>query len=444
MAGYEPLISLLRLEATQLYEEGRDIDRAAANARIDACGTDKTALMAFYGEMQQAPMREGFAYSEPTELDGIKAECDFPQEEAYTAIDADRFHGAWLGRCIGCAIGQPVEGWSAEKITEWYKNAGKYPIRGFVPTVSGTERNEGGATDEKICRMPTDDDIRYTVLNYLVQRSHGADFNSCDVAEMWLHKLPFREVCTAETQAYLNFANIDGMLPWSRVSNAMELMREAKVNTYLNPYREWIGAQIRGDYFGYINPCNPKTAADMAFRDASISHVKNGIYGEMWASAMIACAFGSDDIKSVIRGGLAYVPKTSRLYEAVNRIIGYYDSGMSYDDCMNDIRTRWNEADGHDWCHTISNAEIVAMSLLFGKKDYGKTICMAVTPGFDTDCNAATAGSVLGVMLGAAALPAEWTAQVGDTLHTSIFGVGTVSISEMAKKTLNHLAKEEE
>ena len=182
----------------------------------------------------------------------------------------------------------------------------------------------------------------------------------------------------------------------------------------------------------------------MAFRDASISHVKNGIYGEMWASAMIACAFGSDDIKSVIRGGLAYVPKTSRLYEAVNRIIGYYDSGMSYDDCMNDIRTRWNEADGHDWCHTISNAEIVAMSLLFGKKDYGKTICMAVTPGFDTDCNAATAGSVLGVMLGAAALPAEWTAQVGDTLHTSIFGVGTVSISEMAKKTLNHLAKEEE
>ena len=83
--------------------------------------------------------------------------------------------------------------------------------------------------------MPTDDDIRYTVLNYLVQRSHGADFNSCDVAEMWLHKLPFREVCTAETQAYLNFVNIDGILPWSRVPNAMELMREAKVNTYLNP-----------------------------------------------------------------------------------------------------------------------------------------------------------------------------------------------------------------
>ena len=156
---------------------------------------------------------------------------------------------------------------------------------------------------------------------------------------------------------------------------------------------------------------------------------------------MIACAFGTNDMKEVIRGGLAYIPKTSRLYEAINKIIANYDSGMSYDECMTDIRTRWNEANGHDWCHTISNAEIVAMALLFGEYDYGKTVCMAVAPGFDTDCNAATAGSVLGVMLGASALPAEWTEQVGDTLHTSIFGVGTVSISEMAKKTLDHLAK---
>ena len=277
--------------------------------------------------------------------------------------------------------------------------------------------------------MPVDDDTNYIVIGYRIIKDYGREFTAADVASAWLKLQPKDAYCTAERVAFRNFVN--GYLPPASAH-------------YKNPYREWIGAQIRGDYFGYINPCDPKTAADMAFRDASISHVKNGIYGEMWASAMIACAFGSDDIKSVIRGGLAYVPKTSRLYEAVNKIIEYYDSGMSYDDCMNDIRTRWNEANGHDWCHTISNAEIVTMALLWGEKDYGKTICMAVTPGFDTDCNAATAGSVLGVLLGAAALPTEWTAQVGDTLHTSIFGVGTVSISEMAKKTLDHLAKEEE
>ena len=429
MAGYEPLISLLRLEATQLYEEGRDIDRAAANARIDACGTDKTAFMAFYGEMQQAPMREGFAYSEPTELDGIKAECDFPQEEAYTAIDADRFHGAWLGRCIGCAIGQPVEGWSAEKITEWYKNAGKYPICGFVPTVSGTERNEGGATDEKICHMPTDEDIRDTVLNYLVQRSHGADFNSCDVAEMWLHKLPFREVCTAETQAYLNFANIDGILPWSRVPNAMELMREAKVNTYLNPYREWIGAQIRADAFGYIQAGMPGKAAEAAYKDAWFSHVKNGIYGEMFFAAMIAAAFTESSLDECFFKALAVVPKKSRFYEAA---LAARESALAATDRAEYIAQVIAEAKKYHPVHTINNAQICISAMFFCRGDFRESVCFAIECGFDTDCNGATIGSVLGALHGAAGIPADLKEPLNDEFSTGIVPYENYSISRFA------------
>ena len=82
---------------------------------------------------------------------------------------------------------------------------------------------------------------------------------------------------------------------------------------------------------------------------------------------------------------------------------------------------------------------IVAAALLYGNGDYGKSICMAVETGFDTDCNGATVGSILGMANGIKSIPEYWTKPINDTLHTTIFGVGTVKISDMAKKTLKHM-----
>lgn len=59
--------------------------------------------------------------------------------------------------------------------------------------------------------------------------------------------------------------------------------------------------------------------------------------------------------------------------------------------------------------------------------------------GFDTDCNGATVGSVLGMAHGLDGIPACWQAPIHDTLHTSIFGVGTVKISERVKMTMEHI-----
>jgi len=80
---------------------------------------------------------------------------------------------------------------------------------------------------------------------------------------------------------------------------------------------------------------------------------------------------------------------------------------------------------------------VVCTGLLFGEKNFSKSIGISVTAGFDTDCNGATVGSIVGMILGANELPTTWTAPLGDKLQSGIAGSGMVSISELAKRTIN-------
>ena len=118
-----------------------------------------------------------------------------------------------------------------------------------------------------------------------------------------------------------------------------------------------------------------------------------------------------------------------------------YNSGVSQSDCFHDIHQRWDEHSGHDWCHTISNAEIVVASLLYGNNDYARSICMAVETGFDTDCNGATVGSVLGMKNGIRSIGKEWIAPVNGKLSTAIFGIDTIDIAVLIEKTMQHIAQ---
>ena len=425
------------VERRQCHDEGKDITALepefAALALLDLNVEEhQQRAEALLDAIQELPTAPDYAYLEPSDLPGIlaarPAAISLPSCQLTEAQLTDKALGAWQGRVTGCLLGKPVEGKRSGQLERYLKAQGRWPLDGYFSGDASSEAREAmGFSDwhapmlaEHITQMPVDDDTNYTVAG-LAMVKQQRELTPEAVAMFWMTNFPAYCLCTAERVAY---------------KNLLAQIPPPQSARHRNVYREWIGAQIRADAFGYVNPGNPERAAAFAWADAAISHVKNGIYGEMWVAAMLAAAYVCDDVETVIRAGLAQVPAQSRFTAGIERILACRHAGMSYDEVVADLRTRWDETNPHDWCHTISNAEIVAIGLLWGEQDFARSICYSVMPGFDTDCNGATTGSVVGLLLGANALPAKWIAPWNDTLLTDVKGYHRVRVTDMAAATV--------
>ncbi len=428
----------LETELLQAEQEGREIAELRPRFRRlmrlgdEALFEEKNQRKAaeLLDRVQQAKLRRGYPYQEPSDLPSIRAlrgrgPRSFRKRLPDKAI-ADRIAGAWLGRCAGCLLGKPVEGKRTPELWGFLKATRQWPLADYIRFgVRGKAAKEfpemvNRRWFDTVDHMPVDDDTNYTLTGVLIVERCGAEFTPADVAQFWLGDIPLLWTCTAERIAYRNFA--------------LQVQPPASAS-YRNPYREWIGAQIRADGLAYTAVGNPQLAAEFAWRDACISHVGNGVYGEMLMAAIIAAAPYRDDAAGLLTIGLSEIPRTSRLHADVTAVIDWHEQGASYDEAIAQIHSRWDERRPHDWCHTDSNAMICAAALLYGEGDFGRSICRAVQAGFDTDCNGATVGSILGMMLGAAKIPRSWTARLHDTLRTTLRGHDRVKISAIAERT---------
>ena len=440
MHEWESYAEQLPVEYIQSVQEGLDIAgyRELFEQVHRMPRGDYKARMAdvLFDLICNADTARDYPYVEPSDLEGIRAEWAEDRAGRREPDDArlrSRIAGAWYGRICGCLLGKTIEGIRTPELLPLLKESGNYPMTRYIRRSDVTEERadrtnfplRGCCYADTVSCMPADDDTNYVVLNQELIERCGRDFTPFDVSRIWLDRQPKNAYCTAERVAFCNF--VKGYAP---PASAM----------HKNPYREWIGAQIRADYFGYINPGDPEAAAEMAWRDASISHVKNGVYGEMWIAALLAIAAVENDIAAALYASLKFIPQRSRLAKHLTYVLRDYEENVSAEKCFANIHARWDEHSAHDWCHTISNAEIVAASLLYGRGDYGKTICLAVQTGFDTDCNGATAGSVVGMCRGREAIGVEWTEPIHGRLETAIFGVGTVEIDDRVAMTLRHIA----
>jgi hypothetical protein len=427
------------VEQQQLMDEGAALTEDLATELESLINHDGPEDESFRSRARQflqrsayLPQRSDYTYHEPSDLAAIQANrpnhpTALPKFNLTEVDFLDRVYGAWLGRCSGCLLGKPTEGLLVRDVWPYLKDIGQYPLQRYLDSSLPEELKSkytfitGRGYIDEIDHMVEDDDLNYTVTSLAVMTRFGWAFTPDDVATFWLDNLPAYHTFTAERVAYRNF---------------LLLKYPPESGSYCNPYREWIGAQIRGDFWGYVCPGDPERAAALAWRDACISHVKNGIYGEMWAAAMCSAAAVVDTPRQALEAGLDQIPERSRLTANVREVIGWYDSGKSVEDAITRVHQRWDDSNPYHWCHTLSNAQIVALGLLWGEGDFVKSISWAVTAGIDTDCNGATIGSVLGMLHGAKQLPGKWIDPLNNQLETGITGYQHVDISDLAHQTL--------
>ena len=426
----EEILELIDHEIIQLEQEGKNVTDELKERfkRIKEKGSPEE-IDDFYNSLENLEQRDDYPYEEPSEIEEIrkktyKIKLTFPkisENELY-----EKIHGAWLGRCIGCLLGKPVEGWPKEKIENYLKATNSYPLSDYFPYEPEKLENEEEysfhpsakeATKGNIQYMARDDDIDYTILNLKLVEENGLKFTTEDVAEEWLSHLPYKMVYTAERQAYANL--VRGLKPPATA-------------TYRNPFREWIGAQIRADLFGYIVPGSPELASSLAYKDACLSHTKNGIYGEMFIAAAISAALVSDNLEKVIDAGLSQVPENSRLAEVVKNVVSWSKKASSWEEVWQKVNERYRN---YHFVHTLPNLAFVLIGLIWGKFDFKKTISIAVMCGLDTDCNGATAGSILGALKGISEIPKDMAEPLHDRVKSAVFGYTDVRISELAKRT---------
>ncbi len=436
----EVVAERVRAEIEMRVLQGYAVD--GSRERWERARGDRAALLELGSRLRDLPLRDGWPYHEPSDLASIRnAQPDPvalpPLYLAEEEIQA-KIHGAWLGRAVGCVLGKPLEVHiSQDEIRAYLEGADAYPLDDYVPAQSrdGTilRRDCVPSMRGYVRYAQEDDDLNYMCLAVKLLETQGIHFTTLDVGMNWLNSIPFLWTWGPEHAVYLNLATAVGE------HEAADIDLEA-VTGHLNPGVEYIGAQIRTDVYGYVCPGSPALAAELAWRDAYLTHRKSGIYGAMWVAAMTAAAFTSLDIEAVIRAGLAHIPRQSRFAEAIRHTMDWCRSDGDWRLTGRRIVERYDQ---YGFEGAISNACVVAAALLYGWGDgtapaaerFERAITIAVQLAYDTDCNGATAGSIIGLLLGAHALPAKWTTPLNDTLRTCVAGFGQERISDLARRT---------
>lgn len=435
-----PIDALKRQLKQQLKtrrRQGQDVERFFVD--LQRLPDSYDAIWAFARLLDSAPQRDDWPYHEPVKRDEIMAACH-PRRplEPMGALDPDevgeRVRAAFLARVCGCILGKPLEiNPTLAQLKDALTPIGAWPLRGYVPEAAdpeirrvtgkrGLHRSWGETVQERIRYVAPDDDINYTLIAMLALEKHGVGFQRADLTEIWLDHLPVGATFGPERRFLVNAAQ-------------RSIHRGGQPDFYewvslINPTDEKCGAMIRVDAYGYACAGHPALAAELAWRDAGLTHRKTGVYGAMFAAAAVACAFVATEPQEIFETALMFVPQNSRFHEIASDCLRVVLESSDWLSAYDAIHARYGGY-GHCWIYQETG---FLMNALRFATDVGDGICKAVSQGADTDCFGATAGSLLGAYFGPGHLEPRWIEPFNDELRTSLARFPERSLNAVADR----------
>jgi len=320
----------------------------------------------------------------------------------------DKVLGCWMGKNIGGTVGAPYE---------WFRQVNNIDFY--------TQKLDGEAQPN--------DDLDIQLLWLIAMEEKGVDLDAHLLGEYWVQYVAphWAEYGTAK----INMRT--GILP--------------PMSGYLNNcYKDSCGSFIRSEIWACVAPGSPQVAARYAYQDAIIDHGGGeGVYAEVFCTALESAAFVCNDLRKLMDIGCSYIPESCATYGAIKLAIECYDGGKDWLEVRNLVLEKYRGAPKPGEEHRVqgedlkrgfdkgelgydvpSNIGMLAIGLLYGEGDFGKTLCTAVNCGEDTDCTAATAGSIFGIMNGIDAIDQKWINPIGRKINTITLNLGDFAYTD--------------
>jgi hypothetical protein len=212
-----------------------------------------------------------------------------------------------------------------------------------------------------------------------------------------------------------------------------------------NPHADDIDFQIEADFAGLMSPGMVKAAAGVCERVGHIMNYGDGYYGGLYVAAMYSLAFIENDVHRLVEEALRMIPSQSLYARTIRDVIeGYRENPQDWRETWFRVQKKWGEdigcPEGVFSPFNIDariNSAWVVLGLLYGNGDFGRTVEISTRAGDDSDCNPATAGGILGTMIGYEKIPDFWKQGLA-AVEDLDFKYTDISLTEAVNLSFKH------